>query len=292
MNKKCLIIINKTSGNSKTVDVQKVAKTFATGYDVTFDCIDGPDFKWNVNDVDKLIVCGGDGTLNNAINACQGKKIDIVYCPFGTFNELSKNNNRRKPFILNRTGNINGRLFSYVTATGTFTPLGYIVDNKKKQKFKVLAYLTKVLQEYKVNDISADIQTDTHHFNGNYTLIMVIESKRCFGFKFNRLYKCNDDNLYLLLIKSPGKNTFINKIKIFFPFFRAFFIGFSKPVISKNIAFVPFKNLNINLTEPQYFCIDGEKYLPDKNINISINSLTSEVTVIPKRKLEELFKNS
>lgn len=285
MNKKCKIVINKTCGSYKTINIEQIATAFATGYDVVYDYIDGDNFVWNVKNIDKLIVCGGDGTLNNAINACKDNKIDIVYCPFGTFNELSKNN-KNKEFSLKRTGNINGRLFSYVVATGTFTPLGYTVDDKKKQRLKVFAYLTKVFHEYKVNEIFADIKVDTHHFNEAFTLIMVIQSKRCFGFKFNKLYKCNADNLHLLLIKSPGKNNIINKIKIFFPFFRAFFIGFKKPVISKNLTFIPFKHLEMKLSNKHDFCIDGEKLCPNSDIVITMDTLSCEVKVIPKQQLK------
>ena len=99
---------------------------------------------------------------------------------------------------------------------------------------------------------------------------MALDSMRCFGFKFNHLYKPDDGKVHLLLINSPGANTFVNKVKIFFPMFRAFFIGFRKEVISKNLIFKGVENVNIKLEHPEVFNVDGEalKVVNEVDINV------------------------
>jgi diacylglycerol kinase family enzyme len=142
---------------------------------------------------------------------------------------------------------------------GSFTPLGYAVEERFKKKFKIFAYLYRVIKEYKIYNIKAKIDCGDKIHEGIYSLIMVLDSKRCFGFRFNRMYEPDDGLFHLLLIKSPGKDSFFNRIRMFFPFFRAFFLGFGKPYTSKSIVFTPIKSAEITLSKPTDFCVDGEK---------------------------------
>ena len=84
----------------------------------------------------------------------------------------------------------------------------------------------------------------------------------------------------LLTIKSPGKDTLLNKIKIFFPLFRTFFMGFNKPYKSKNILFTPFKHVDLELLSPTPFCVDGEKYEIEKTIGINITKLKNPINIL------------
>ncbi len=282
--KKCLIIVNRRSGNSRRINRKAFVKQFGEGYSVTFRFIDNERDVWSAEGFDRLVICGGDGTFNNALNNIKGQSIEVFYYPCGTLNEFSKTIKHHGVCVLKDAGVINNRIFSYVAAAGAFTPLGYDVSEKQKKRFKILAYIYRVISEYRVYNIKAAIESDCGSYEGVYSLIMALDSRRCFGFRFNRMYKPDDGLLHLLLIKSVGKNNLINKIRMFFPFFRAFFIGFSKPYMSKRITFVPVKSAVIKLDKPEAFCVDGEMVEQSGAVHISLTGLNSNITVLGKIK--------
>lgn len=158
-------------------------------------------------------------------------------------------------------GKIGNTKFAYVLAGGTFTEIGYETKIKTKKHFKLLAYFFKVLQTYKIHRIDAEIKLEDRVINDQFTLIMAINCARCFGFKFNRRYVHNDGKGQLLLIKSPKHNGLIGKIEIFFPFFRAFFMGLSEEKDGKILKFLDFSKAELTLKKDYSFTVDGEKLL-------------------------------
>ena len=260
--RRTLIVINDMSGNSERADVNAIRFACAKNDYVEELRLCSPDQDYDVTGFDKLIVCGGDGTINNAVNKCKEKNIDIFYFPFGTLNEKANTNSSegiKKVERLKAMGMANRDLFSYVIAAGSFTEIGYSAASSAKKRFKALAYVAKVLSAYKVFRMEAEVVTERETYYGNYTLIMVIDSNRCFGFDFNKAYKPDDKYMYLLTIKSPKRNGLLGKVSMFFPFFRTFFMGFKKEYHSKRINFLPVRNVEVNLRETQVFCVDGER---------------------------------
>ena len=173
----------------------------------------------------------------------------------------------------------NNQYFSYVFAAGSFTPLGYIVPPEKKKKLGILAYLFRVVSQYKVYDIKTQITADDVNYDGNYTLIMFIDSMRCFGFNFNKLYSPSDGATHMLLIKSPGKNSLRNKIKIFWPLFKAFFIGFKKEVSNNKMVFKKVINASLKFENSIPFNLDGEKYDFVGDVTVSVHKPDVDVFV-------------
>ncbi len=276
MSKHCLIVINKLSGNADQVNIGELKEKLSHTYS-------NFEVKYIPEDVEQLdvttfhgvAVCGGDGTLNHIINENVPLSTSLYYVPCGTLNEVYS---AQKESTLTLVGHAGDLLFSYVCASGTFTPLGYSTSISAKKRFKALAYVSKVLKEYKVENIKARFNVDGKAFEGQYTLIMLINSPRCFGFNFNKAYSKGE--MCLLTIKSPGRNTLVNKIKIFFPFFRTFFIGFKKRYESKSVLFTPLKHVDLELTSPTVFCLDGEKYEISKSVGISITKLKNPIKII------------
>ena len=254
----CLIVINTLSGNSSKVREEELIEKYAVGDAITVKYIRTPEDTYSVDGVDRLVICGGDGTLNNALNLCRDKDIDIFYLPFGTFNETAKGIRGNGIYSLAKLGRIGKRDFSYVAAAGSFTDIGQSPSAKTKRRLKIFAYFSKVLAAYKVHRIPATIRLEDGTESGVYTLIMFSNAVRCFGFRFNRMYRDNSDELQLLLIKAPKRDDLWGRIKMFFPFFRAFFIGFRKEYRSKNLLFKSIKRADLILPEPTVFCADGE----------------------------------
>lgn len=270
------------SGNAKCAEkerewIELIASTYDEVHTIYIDTEHNINMSDEINGYDALAVCGGDGTLNSAINAVKGTKLDLIYIPTGTLNdtakslrlakELSADNKRIRKVDL---GCVNSTMFAYVLAGGTFTPIGYRTKIKRKKRIKIFAYFLEVLKEYKINHIKANINVNGENFSGEYTLIMAINSSRCFGFNFNKLFSHNDGKGQLLLIKAPKGNGFFAKIKIFFPLFRVFFMKMKKEKYGKNIKFITFRKAQITFEEPQTFTIDGEKILLEGTADIKI----------------------
>lgn len=289
--KKCIVIVNELSGNSQHVSFYNLAKVFGEGYDVDTLSILESTVIPDLTEYDRIVLCGGDGTLNTVINCKKKDDAEMYYCPFGTLNELATGNSQDKSYVLHDAGQAGDRFFSYVFACGIFTPLGYVVKNKSKKKYKALAYLSKVIGQYKVCRIGAKLTVDGREEEGDYTLIMAIDSPKCFGFKFNKMFKFDDGLLHLLTIKSPKHRGLLGKIEVFFPLFRAFFIGFKKPYQSKNMRFCEFKDANITLKEETAFCADGEKAVMSGSFDIKPIMLDNPLHIIAGSEIKKMADN-
>jgi len=259
--KKCVIVINKLCGGYKSANIGDLTKIFAEkDFEVSFFYIDN-DHDFYYQDVDRVVVCGGDGTFNRIINLYLNTKTEVIYCPFGTLNETSKRDVKKTgDFLIKAGGEANNKFFSYVAATGTFTPLGYAVDRKIKQKIKSLAYIINVFKQLHVWRINAKIDVNGDKYEGQYSLIMALDSPQCFGLTFNKMFKVNDSKLHFLAVKAPKFNGFFGLAEMFFSFFRAFFIGFKKPYESKKMVFREFTEMHIETDKEYDFCVDGDKW--------------------------------
>ncbi|MDD4315978.1 MAG: diacylglycerol kinase family protein [Clostridia bacterium] len=281
--KKCLLVINKRSGNAeRALNNPDIFNTLKQSYDIIDTLYIEESQPVNIASAVKgyqaLAVCGGDGTFNNAINATREQNLELTYIPCGTLNETAKTLHLTDTLRPDRRqirrvdlGEINNKLFSYVAAAGTFTAIGYRTRNSFKKRFKFLAYLVEVLKEYRVHHIKAKITLDGKEYSDAYTLIMAINSQRCFGFNFNHLYSHNSGTAHLLLIKAPKGSGLFALIKIFFPFFRAFFMGLKKQYDGKNLKFIEFKTASISLEDPETFTIDGERLFAKGEFFIKIH---------------------
>lgn len=281
--KKMVVVLNKLSGNSNKVDEKKVVDKLSSEYEILRVCvINKPSDKFDLSDCECVAVYGGDGTLNNVLKKLPDRPIEILYCPTGTLNELGntlKHKCAKKPLLM-ETGELAGRRFAYVAAAGIFTQIGSNASTKDKKRFKVVAYFGEVLRNYKVAHIGANIKTDNGDFEGEYTLVMFIDSNRCFGFRFNHLYNQNDGRLHMLLIRAPKGSGLWAKIKVFFPLFRVFFLGLRKEKRAKNIVFVPISSAKAILKKEQKFCFDGECQSVSGEFEIKVKPLSSPVQLL------------
>ncbi|MBR1747286.1 MAG: hypothetical protein IJ735_03630 [Clostridia bacterium] len=279
---KCKLVVNRLSGNSeKCVNVEDLTALLRETYgQVDVVCIDeNNDVKMRdeVDGYDALAVCGGDGTLNSAINAVKKKSTKLIYIPCGTLNDTAKSLRLAKKLACGDRrirkvdmGKIGDTMFAYVLAAGTFCEIGYTTEIKTKKHFKFFAYLLMVLKSYKVRRIRAKVTLGDRVLEDEYSLVMAINASRCFGFHFNKKFCHNNGIAQILLIKSPKHNGLLGKIEIFFPFFRAFFVGFGKEYDKKNMKFLDFSKASLELEQSTDFTVDGEKLTLDGQNDLRI----------------------
>lgn len=283
----CKIVVNRDSGNCARLDLDKLMCMLGCNEAQIENITSTTD--WSADGFDTVIVCGGDGTLHNAIDKCSTKQ--IIYAPCGTLNEAAA---RHK--TLASVGKVNGESFSYVCACGSFTEIGYSAKNKHKQRWKSVAYLPQIFRNYRCHEICAKLEVDGKIFEkDSYTLLMILKSHRCFGFNFNHSYT-QEPKLYLLAIKSVGSDCLKNRAKMFFPFFRVFFCGISHPMSRKGWFLMPFDKLSVTLQDKQDFCLDGEKRTFEGELEIFEQQLDKEIYIVKppfcrRRKNAKIQKN-
>jgi diacylglycerol kinase family enzyme len=182
------------------------------------------------------------------------------------------------PIVIGKAGE---KIFTYVLAAGSFTPIGYTAEVRLKQKYGVFAYLAQIIKEYRIHRIQAEIKTENQVYSGEFTLLMFLKSPRCFGFNFNRDYDEHSESGHFVAIRSPKHNGFLGKLEMFFPFFRVFFIGLKKPKDGK-IIFRRVNEASLTLNGEWTFCNDGEKYAMGGERDIAFRHTKCKVSIINK----------
>ncbi|MCM1043036.1 MAG: hypothetical protein NC350_02365 [Corallococcus sp.] len=280
---KCLVVANTMCGNYSKSTIDTVVKEYSAKMSVDVKYVTKPSDKWTADGYDTVVVCGGDGTLSNAINTCNKSDVNsIVYVACGTFNECAADCHR----CYAKIGKAADRNFSYVLAHGTCCEIGYETSNREKKKLKVFAYLKHVFKYFTTRNFNIKIVSPDFCYSGKASLVMFINSSRCFGFRFNRIYNHTDNNLYLLVVKGFEKNNLINRIKLFFPMFRAFFIGFGKPRLGKSLIFTPFEKANVEFDCPTEFCMDGEKITMPDQFEVSSDKTKFRLKILQKQSVK------
>jgi len=202
---KCTLIYNPESGKKDFVNHLDyvVSRLEEANYEVTVQATKKAKHATSLaaqackEQVDLLVISGGDGTLHECINGigrCTFRP-KIGYIPSGTACDLAstlkipKKVNEAVDIILNGVSTkmdiakSNKGYFMYVTAIGTYVDISYVTDSKLKKIFGYVAYLiTGVKEFFTIPMIKTKIIHDNGELRGYFSLIMVVNSKKVAGF--------------------------------------------------------------------------------------------------------------
>lgn len=236
MMKKLLFIYNPKAGRAAIGNhLGEIIDTFTkAGYEVTIyptQCQGDGEVKAKerCNDFDRIIVSGGDGTLDEIVTGIMEaeSKTPIGYIPAGSTNDFARS--LGLPKIMKRAaaiavrdslfscdiGRFNDRYFVYVAAFGLFTDVTYETDQKRKNRFGYGAYLAEAIKRLQsIESIPLRISYDGNVIRDNFLVGMVTNSASVGGIKgiTGPDVKLNDGVFEVLLVKAPESLIDLNLI--------------------------------------------------------------------------------
>lgn len=235
--------------------------------------------KEHYDDMDMVICCGGDGTLNETINGVMDmvERKPIGYIPMGTTNDLANTLNiplKLKDAVeLIRSGQtnsydiglFNNRYFSYVAIFGAFSSASYTTSQKMKNMFGHSAYFWKGFMDWgSLKPIHVKVEYDDGVFEDDVMLGAVTNSTSMGGIcKFDRSkIKLNDGYFELFIIK---KISLLTVPELFFKVQK-------QDYSHEAFVFIKTRQAKFTFSKPVEWSLDGEFGGEHKNVNINVLS--------------------
>ena len=233
----------------------------------------------NKENKDLILVCGGDGTLNETVTSMVENKLENVtlsFIPLGTTNDLARTLNMplkdisiTKKLLQTTAKRIDigkwneNRYFCYVAAFGLITDVAYKTSQEAKHKYGKLAYYINALKELrKIPTYKMKLKFDDKHIEDEFIYGGITNSESIAGFKwFARGEIQLDDGLF--------EGIFIRKPRTIFGYFKIL-SSFFKKDYHKNeyILFTQAKSFEIEAEQNIKWTIDGEFAGEEKNVKI------------------------
>ena len=302
--KKCVVIINPKSGDSKGIREVKKIETIIENYNYDVKIIlteyrgHAKEIMKNLdNDIDLVISVGGDGTFSEVMNGNleRNKRIVLAHLPVGTTNDighmygLGNNLYTNLKLILEGTikkvdvGLINNHAFTYVASYGKFMDIPYKTPQELKRRLGYLAYMLEVVKrifqhipKYKINFY---INGEKH--TGKYTFIIISNANRIAG--INNFYndiKLDDDKLEVMFCSLNKK---IDILKAFYT------LKTSDVKYISGVEIYEVNNLKIEfLDKVKPWCTDGEEF-ESKSLVYQFDLKNDIEMLIPNKNIDKLF---
>lgn len=208
--KTAVFLYNPESGKGKIArNVGCISTIFqAYGYDVTPQRIDFTVNPFDGNETtDLMVVAGGDGTVNYAVNAMKRKGLDIPIgvIPAGTANDFAGAvGMSREPLEAARQiasgsvervdcGRVNDLYFVNIFSFGIFTTTSQRTPDQRKHKIGKLAYLIEGVKELRaMHAVPLKVVADGQAFDFNSLMVLVFNGETAGGFRLARRSSIKD----------------------------------------------------------------------------------------------------
>lgn len=228
MNGKTLVIVNPCSGKAKmrtellgVVEILSGDGSLVTVYP-TKEWGDATRFAASLkeNEYDKIVVCGGDGTLNEVITGLMtaGLHYTLGYIPSGTLNEWSSGLRISRSIkqaaadittgkkVMLDIGKFGDKYFSYTASFGAFTDASYSAPQDVKNVLGQAAYFFEGIKSLgNIKPVHLKFTADGREEEGDFLFGAVSNSMSVGGIvKFDEtVVKLNDGKFEILLIRNP-----------------------------------------------------------------------------------------
>lgn len=276
---KCIFICNEKSGRSR---ISKYKDYILTKLKTKYDVVDyiATNHKGHATEItnelydkyDTLVVSGGDGTLNEVINALVDKEVQptIGYIPTGTTNDVA--HSLKIPKSIKKAVQIilNGKVFNhdvfkvndkygiYVCSTGLFCESSYAAKQIDKKHYGRFAYYVYGAKEiFKADPLNIKIKYDDTTVEGRYCLMLIVNSRYVGGYKVNKNANLSDGFVDVILIKEPKKKGL--SLKSLLTVAKLFLFGLDFNKKNKFITYLKLKEFEVNINSKTKINMDGEK---------------------------------
>ena len=226
MEKKLLMIVNPVAGTKRLrpllLDVISIFSTggFATTVMVTGRRGDAAEFAARGGDFDRIVCCGGDGTLNETICGMldAGVTIPLGYIPCGSTNDFASSMGISAdikkaahaiadgmPLPLD-VGKFDDAYFTYVASFGAFTAASYSAPQDVKNIFGHAAYVFEGIKDLaSIKPYHVKLTAGDQTVEGDYVFGAIANSTSFGGIVKlkDELVSLNDGMFEVLLIKMP-----------------------------------------------------------------------------------------
>ncbi len=293
-NKRLLIIANPKSGKAKVKTyLLEIVQIFSdAGYDVTVyptkrqgdATIKAASLK--EGKYSRIVVCGGDGTLNEVISGVMqaGIKCTFGYIPLGTLNEwssglkISRNAIKAAKDIVNGKkiqldiGKFDDRYFTYTASFGAFTEASYSANQAVKNVLGQAAYFFEGIKSLaNIKPLHLKFECEEKTVEGDYIFGAVSNSMSVGGIvKFkDSVVNLNDGMFEVLLVKNP-KNIMQ---------FQSIVDGVLRKDLNRDgIEFFHTSNITVTGSKDIPWTLDGE-FSEGKEI-INLSTIPSAINLI------------
>ncbi|MFI3270417.1 MAG: YegS/Rv2252/BmrU family lipid kinase [Rikenellaceae bacterium] len=187
-----------------------VGEVMSFSPDATYDPFNGRE------DVDLVVVAGGDGSVNHVVNDMKSRGIDAALgvIPAGTANDLAfalgmnRNYLKAAEQIAFGTeervdcGYVNGLYFVNIFSFGIFTTTSQRTPSQLKHKLGRFAYIIQAFQDLQnLHNIKLRIEADGRHININSLLVLILNGATAGGFRLVHNTNVRDGLLDCLILE-------------------------------------------------------------------------------------------
>ena len=192
----------------------------AYGYDVTPQRIDFTVNPFDGNEtIDLMVVAGGDGTVNYAVNAMKRKGLDIPIgvIPAGTANDFAGAvGMSREPLEAARqiasgavdrvdVGRVNDLYFVNIFSFGIFTTTSQRTPDERKHKIGKLAYIIEGVKEFRtMHAVPLEIEADGERFDLRSLMVLIFNGETAGGFHLARRSSIKDGLFDCILLEKKN----------------------------------------------------------------------------------------
>ena len=251
------------------------------------------------NNVDLIISCGGDGTLNEVVtgNMNRDKKIPLANLPLGTVNDVGNMYGLNKNYLKNleillsgRKKNIdvcyiNDTVFVYVACLGDYIDMAYATPRELKSRYGKLGYIIYGLKQFftkKINKYRVRYTVDGETYEDSFSFFFISNSSRIAG--FNDVYydvKLDDEMFEVALAKVKNKADMFRLLMQ---------LGTRDIKDIPDVKYYRTNEINIEFLDPpkSSWCIDGEEYEYEGN-TFNLKVVKGPKMLLPNDNIKILF---
>src|SRR5574344_2646749 len=204
---KALLLYSHSSGHKDFErQIQKIRRSLSTTFDVldvvcTFSADEAARLEKEAGErYDVLLIAGGDGTFNNAVNNLMkvNKTPVLGYLNFGTIGDVGRNfgiyGGLARALAIIKEGHVeafdvgeaNGVYFAYTCAIGRYSDIAYATPRNKKRRQGRLAYYAEATkQAFQPKLIHYEVEAEGKKIVGESAFVMVLNGKNMGGFRVN-----------------------------------------------------------------------------------------------------------